>query len=245
MFLNRDADKLLIPAGQTLEVLNGQCAVSGEGGARREQGRRFDADCAGEPEEDIQGNVLMALLDVGDGCSAETCTPGNDVLAEAGGSPLFAEKASELHVQAVKTGSHGCRLTTDSPNVKFADVSATLTYVLCAPSSLTVGFRRGRLYLLADINSAEGELAMAKGKGGQSVHVTPRDGGRAGWATKTGGADRAEGIYPTQRQAEERGREILDRRGGGELVTHDRDGVIRSKDTIGRADPFPPRDTEH
>lgn len=86
---------------------------------------------------------------------------------------------------------------------------------------------------------------MTKAKGSQSVHVTPRDGGRAGWVTKTGGAERVEGIYPTQRQAKQRGREILDNRGGGELVTHDRHGQIRSKDTIGRGDPLPPRDTEH
>jgi hypothetical protein len=77
----------------------------------------------------------------------------------------------------------------------------------------------------------------------RSVHITPRD---SGWAVKTGGADRAEGIYPTQRQAEQRGREVLANRGGGELVTHDREGQIRSKDTIPPAhDPFPPRDTEH
>lgn len=87
---------------------------------------------------------------------------------------------------------------------------------------------------------------MAKGNQGKpGVHVTPRDHGREGWATQTGGAKRADSIHPTQRQAESRGREILDKRGGGELITHDRNGVIRSKDTIGGSDPFPPRDTEH
>lgn len=86
---------------------------------------------------------------------------------------------------------------------------------------------------------------MSKQKGSPSVHITPRDRGRDGWATKTGGTARAEGVYPTQRRAEERGREIIRERGGGELVTHDRSGQIRSKDTIGRPDPNPPRDREH
>lgn len=86
---------------------------------------------------------------------------------------------------------------------------------------------------------------MSKASRGSSVHVTPRNGGQDGWATQTGGAKRADSIHPTQRGAEQRGREILDNRGGGELVTHDRDGVIRSKDTIGKTDPNPPRDTEH
>ena len=86
---------------------------------------------------------------------------------------------------------------------------------------------------------------MSKSKGSTGVHVTPRDRGRDGWATKTGGAERAEGIYPTQREAEDRARAILRERGGGELITHDRSGQIRSKDTIDRLDPNPPRDREH
>jgi hypothetical protein len=87
---------------------------------------------------------------------------------------------------------------------------------------------------------------MAKGKGAPNVHVTPRDHGRGGWAVKTGGAERAEGIYPTQERAEQRARELLDNVGGGELVTHDRSGQIRSKDSVGGGhDPNPPKDTEH
>lgn len=66
-----------------------------------------------------------------------------------------------------------------------------------------------------------------------------------GWAPQTPGAERVAKIYPTQRQAEERGRQILGNRGGGELITKGEDGKIRSKDTIGRADPLPPRDREH
>lgn len=66
-----------------------------------------------------------------------------------------------------------------------------------------------------------------------------------GWAPKTPGAERASKVYPTQQAAEQRGREILRNRGGGELITQGRDGRFRSKDTIGRNDPLPPRDSEH
>jgi uncharacterized protein DUF2188 len=62
---------------------------------------------------------------------------------------------------------------------------------------------------------------MARAKGAPNVHVTPRNRGRDGWAVKTGGAEGAEGEYPTQQRAEDRAREILDGRGGGELITHD------------------------
>jgi hypothetical protein len=50
----------------------------------------------------------------------------------------------------------------------------------------------------------------------------------------------------TQADADRRAAEILRNAGGGERITHGRDGAIRSKDTIapGR-DPFPPRDKEH
>lgn len=33
--------------------------------------------------------------------------------------------------------------------------------------------------------------------------------------------------------------------GGGEVVIHGRNGRIRDSDTVGRRDPFPPRDTRH
>ncbi len=74
------------------------------------------------------------------------------------------------------------------------------------------------------------------------VVVSKRPGG---WAPKTPGTERAPKVYPTQAEAEGRGREVLRNRGGGELITQGRDGRIRSKDTIGRPDPFPLRDREH
>lgn len=84
---------------------------------------------------------------------------------------------------------------------------------------------------------------MSRSSKHPGVHVTQRPDSR--WAAQSEGATRAAGIFPTQRAAEQRGRQILDGRGGGELVTHDREGQIRSKDTIARRDPFPPRDREH
>ena len=71
-------------------------------------------------------------------------------------------------------------------------------------------------------------------------HVTP-DGDR--WKVMAPGADRASSRHDTQRDAQQRAREIIQNQGGGELVTHDRHGRIRDKDTVAPAnDPFPPRD---
>jgi Uncharacterized protein conserved in bacteria (DUF2188) len=66
------------------------------------------------------------------------------------------------------------------------------------------------------------------------------------WVVKKPGASRASSRHDTQRGADQRAAEILSNVGGGERVTHGRDGRIRSKDTIPPArDPFPPRDREH
>lgn len=65
------------------------------------------------------------------------------------------------------------------------------------------------------------------------------------WVNKRHGADKAASIHRTQKEAEEAARAMLRNSGGGELNTHGRDGKIRSKDTIGKKDPFPPRDREH
>lgn len=66
------------------------------------------------------------------------------------------------------------------------------------------------------------------------------------WVVKKPGASRASSRHDTQREADQRAAEILGNVGGGERVTHGRDGRIRSKDTIAPArDPIPPRDKEH
>ena len=70
-------------------------------------------------------------------------------------------------------------------------------------------------------------------------HVVPNANG--GWDVKKDDAARASAHTETQAEAIERAREILINAGGGELVTHARDGAVRSKDTIGGGnDPYPP-----
>lgn len=67
-----------------------------------------------------------------------------------------------------------------------------------------------------------------------------------GWQAKREGSNRASGIFDTQWEAENFARDILQNNpGGGELVTQNREGKIRSKDTINRPDYNPPKDTEH
>ena len=75
-------------------------------------------------------------------------------------------------------------------------------------------------------------------------HVVPSE--RGGWDVQKPGADRASSHHQTQREAEQRAKQIVGNSGGGEVVLHRRDGRIRDSDTIppGR-DPFPPRDRRH
>jgi hypothetical protein len=66
------------------------------------------------------------------------------------------------------------------------------------------------------------------------------------WANKRMDADKAGSLHKTQKAAEDAARQMLKREGGGELITKDRDGKIRSKDTIApENDPCPPKDREH
>lgn len=65
------------------------------------------------------------------------------------------------------------------------------------------------------------------------------------WVNKRNDADRASSLHSTQHEAEAAAREMLRNQGGGELTTKGVDGRIRSKDTIGKPDPNPPRDKEH
>lgn len=66
------------------------------------------------------------------------------------------------------------------------------------------------------------------------------------WVVRKPGEERASSRHDTQREAGRRAAEILQNLGGGERVTHGRDGRIRSKDTIPPArDPNPPKDKEH
>lgn len=78
----------------------------------------------------------------------------------------------------------------------------------------------------------------------QDRHVVKRPDGQ--WANKRQDAKRATSVHPTQKEAEQAGRQNLQNQGGGELITHNKQGRIRSKDTIAPGnDPIPPRDKEH
>ena len=74
--------------------------------------------------------------------------------------------------------------------------------------------------------------------------VAPRPDGQ--WEVKKPGADRASGVFDTQRDAIQRGKEIVGNSGGGEVQIRGRDGRIRDSDTVTPGnDPFPPRDAKH
>jgi hypothetical protein len=79
---------------------------------------------------------------------------------------------------------------------------------------------------------------MAKKKSSDR-HVTQHP--KGGWQDKQEGAQRGR-RSATQREAEQKAKETVRRQGGGEVTIHGRDGKIRDSDTIGKKDPFPPRD---
>ena len=67
-------------------------------------------------------------------------------------------------------------------------------------------------------------------------HVAP-SGGK--WSVRRAGAERASGVFTTQREAITRAREIAKNQ-GTELYIHGKDGRIRERETFGK-DPFPPK----
>lgn len=73
------------------------------------------------------------------------------------------------------------------------------------------------------------------------VHVSPAGGNRTGW--KVTQNSQVQSNHRTQQAAIEAGRREA-KRDGVDLVTRNRQGVIRSKDSYG-PDPNPPRDREH
>ncbi|MCU0222783.1 MAG: DUF2188 domain-containing protein [Acidobacteria bacterium] len=76
--------------------------------------------------------------------------------------------------------------------------------------------------------------------GKKNQHVVPHEGR---WAVKDAGNERATSVHDTQREAIERARDLAER-ARSEVVIHNREGVIRDKDSYGNA-PNPPRDTRH
>ena len=75
---------------------------------------------------------------------------------------------------------------------------------------------------------------------GKNQHVVPNNGQ---WQVKGAGNSRATKTFETQKQAEKFARNIAKKQ-KSELITHGRNGRIRSKDSFGN-DPHPPKDREH
>lgn len=74
-------------------------------------------------------------------------------------------------------------------------------------------------------------------------HIVPNGGN--GWKSVNPATGRATN-HSTQSDAEHAAKHDLARNGGGEAVTHGRDGRIRDSDTVAPGnDPNPPRDAEH
>lgn len=75
---------------------------------------------------------------------------------------------------------------------------------------------------------------------GKNQHVTPKG---DQWQVKGAGNQKATKLFDTQKEAEEYGRQIAKNQ-NSELITHNKQGRIRSKDSYG-PDPCPPKDKEH
>lgn len=73
---------------------------------------------------------------------------------------------------------------------------------------------------------------------GTNQHVTPRE---DGWAVVGEGNERAYRIVPTQAEAQKIAQKVAENSGGGDVITHGRNNLIRERNTYGKKDPFPPR----
>lgn len=100
----------------------------------------------------------------------------------------------------------------------------------------TVSEERGR-------KTERGIEKVASGNDGNR-HVVPNK-ERGGWDVVKENHQRSSGHFDTQKEAEARAREIVDKtsRGNGEVITHGRDGRIRDSDS-GRRNETKARDTK-
>jgi hypothetical protein len=78
-------------------------------------------------------------------------------------------------------------------------------------------------------------------KNSPNYWVKPADGG--GWDVEREGGKRASGHFDTQKEANDRARDLA-QKSGGERITQGKDGKIKSKDSYGN-DPKSRKDTEH
>jgi uncharacterized protein YdaT len=86
-------------------------------------------------------------------------------------------------------------------------------------------------YILGEVVSAIGAKMSQK-----SQHVVPNG---AKWSVRRAGAERASGVFSTQKEAIDKARELAKHQ-GTELYIHGRDGRIRERSSFGK-DPFPPK----
>lgn len=74
---------------------------------------------------------------------------------------------------------------------------------------------------------------------GKDYFIGPKNGK---WQAKQPGAERASGVFNTQRQAEQQAKAWSRSAGGGEITIQGRNGQIRARDTMPpKKDNFPPR----
>ncbi len=73
-------------------------------------------------------------------------------------------------------------------------------------------------------------------------HIVPFG---SGWAVKVPHRAAPLSVHRTQANAQRAATKSLQHGAGGEVVIHNRQGVIRNSNTINRHDPCPPRDTRH
>jgi hypothetical protein len=85
---------------------------------------------------------------------------------------------------------------------------------------------------------------MGKGNDGNR-HVVPNS-KRGGWDVVKEGSQRASAHADTQKAAEARAKEIVEKtsRGNGEVIVHKKDGTIRDSDS-GSRNESPRKDTKH
>ncbi len=68
-------------------------------------------------------------------------------------------------------------------------------------------------------------------------HVVKRDGE---WAVRKERATRDTALFDTQSDATEAAKQIATNQ-GGDVIIHDRHGLIRERNTYGKPDPYPPK----
>jgi hypothetical protein len=74
-------------------------------------------------------------------------------------------------------------------------------------------------------------------------HVVPNK-ERGGWDVVKEDHQRASAHLPTQKEAQDRARQIVENQGGGEVRTHGRDGKLRDSDTTKHGNESSKRDTK-